>query len=186
MSLPRCARNAVRQETVCAQCVSAGGMASSVLYAIRKNTDRVHKGVKCSPSPHAEMSRQRDRPATAHLNCVGIPEGELSFADCRARPHAERLNLEHAVALHVYRIAEEALSNSIKHAKADKIHNQAAVVIERRVALTITDDGKGFIESPEEEGMGLQNIKYRAEASEERSRSLARPVKERSSDALCR
>ena len=79
-------------------------------------------------------------------------------------PESERLNLEQAVALHVYRIAEEALSNSIRHAEADKIRIELRSVSRRRVALTITDNGKGFIESPEGGGMGLQNMKYRVGA----------------------
>jgi signal transduction histidine kinase len=79
-------------------------------------------------------------------------------------PQSARLNLEHAVALHLYRIAEEALSNSIKHAEADKITIELQPLPRRRVALTITDNGKGFIASPLDGGMGLQNIKYRAGA----------------------
>ena len=79
-------------------------------------------------------------------------------------PESERLNLEQAVALHVYRIAEEALSNSIKHAEADKITIELQSLSRRRVALTITDNGKGFIKPPEAGGMGLQNMKYRAGA----------------------
>ena len=79
-------------------------------------------------------------------------------------PESERLNLEQAVALHVYRIAEEALSNSIKHAEADKITIELQALSRRRVALTITDNGKGFIQSSQDGGMGLQNMKYRAGA----------------------
>ena len=79
-------------------------------------------------------------------------------------PQSKRLNLEQAVALHVYRIAEEALSNSIKHAEADQITIELQSLSRRRTALCITDNGKGFIESPEDGGMGLQNMKYRAGA----------------------
>jgi PAS domain S-box-containing protein len=104
------------------------------------------------------------------LNTQGLP---AALAELAARvpqhvkfswPESERLNLEQAVALHVYRIAEEALSNSIKHAEADKITIELQTLSRRRVALTITDNGKGFIESPKDGGMGLQNMKYRAGA----------------------
>ena len=104
------------------------------------------------------------------LNAQGLP---AALAELAARvphqvefswPQSERLNLEQAVALHVYRIAEEALSNSIKHAEADKVRIELQPLSKRRVALTITDNGKGFNKSPEEGGMGLQNMKYRARA----------------------
>ena len=104
------------------------------------------------------------------LNAEGLP---AALAELAARvpqhvkfswPKSERLNLKQAVALHVYRIAEEAVSNSIKHAEADKITIELQSLSKRRVALTITDNGKGFIESPEDGGMGLQNMKYRAKA----------------------
>ena len=104
------------------------------------------------------------------LNAQGLP---AALAELAARvphhvkfswPESERLNLEQAVALHVYRIAEEAVSNSIKHAAADKITIELQSLSRRRVALTITDNGKGFIQSSEGGGMGLQNMKYRAGA----------------------
>jgi PAS domain S-box-containing protein len=105
-------------------------------------------------------------PVTLHAQ--GLP---AALAELAARvphhvkfswPESARLNLEQAVALHVYRIAEEALSNSIKHAEADKISIGLEPLSRRRVALTITDNGKGFIASREDGGMGLQNMKYRA------------------------
>ena len=70
--------------------------------------------------------------------------------------------MEGGVALHVYRIAEEALSNSIKHAGANNVTIELRPLSKRKVALTITDNGKGFTESPEHGGMGLQNMRYRA------------------------
>jgi PAS domain S-box-containing protein len=107
-------------------------------------------------------------PVTLHAQ--GLP---AALAELAARvphhvkfswPESARLNLEQAVALHVYRIAEEALSNSIKHAEADKVAIELQPLPRRRVALTITDNGKGFIASPLHRGMGLQNMKYRAGA----------------------
>lgn len=104
------------------------------------------------------------------LNVQGLPAALAELA-ARVPQHvkfswseSERVNVEQAVALHVYRIAEEALSNSLKHAEADKIMIELQSLSRRRVALTITDNGKGFVKSPEDRGMGLQNMKYRAGA----------------------
>jgi signal transduction histidine kinase len=67
---------------------------------------------------------------------------------------------EPGVATHLYRIAQEAVSNAVKHSKADKI-----VVCVRAndddVTLTIRDDGVGVPENPSG-GMGLRTMAYRA------------------------
>jgi signal transduction histidine kinase len=63
---------------------------------------------------------------------------------------------------HVLAIAKEALSNSIRHTKADKrtlsLRRQG-----NRIRLEISDNGLGF--SPAQrraQGMGLQNMRARA------------------------
>jgi len=77
-------------------------------------------------------------------------------------PSGERLDLEESVALHVYRIAEEAVGNAIRHSNADKITIELDTVSSRKAILTVSDNGKGFRSGSEPEGMGLQNMKYRA------------------------
>jgi signal transduction histidine kinase len=67
-----------------------------------------------------------------------------------------------AVTTHLYRIAQEAVHNSIRHGKARNIgiHLGKAGSI---VTLTIRDDGKGLPEGAAlSQGMGLRNMKYRA------------------------
>jgi PAS domain S-box-containing protein len=63
---------------------------------------------------------------------------------------------------HVLAIAKEALSNSIRHTKADK----RMVTLERhgnKIRLEITDNGQGFLPAPRRtQGMGLQNMRARA------------------------
>jgi PAS domain S-box-containing protein len=77
-------------------------------------------------------------------------------------PRSKRLKLDQPVALHVYRIAEEALGNAIKHSRATKITIELQTLSARKVALTIADNGKGFRQGSGPKGMGLQNMKYRA------------------------
>jgi signal transduction histidine kinase len=65
-------------------------------------------------------------------------------------------------AMHLYRIAQEAVSNAIKHGKAKHIviglNHQEDVV-----ALTVDDDGVGLPKPvPKTEGMGLRIMAYRA------------------------
>ena len=76
-------------------------------------------------------------------------------------PSSKKLDLDPSVALHVYRIAEEAVGNAVRHAKANKVTIEMHITPGRKIALTITDDGVGFRRGPAE-GMGLQNMRYRA------------------------
>jgi signal transduction histidine kinase len=76
-------------------------------------------------------------------------------------PHSERIDFEPEVALHLYRIAEEAVGNAVKHAGAKSITISLAVFAERHV-LEIGDDGKGIGHKLKTPGMGLRNMRYRA------------------------
>src|SRR4030095_5497999 len=58
-------------------------------------------------------------------------------------PHSERIDFEPMLALHLYRIAEEAVTNAVKHAGAKNITIWLAIVAGRPV-LEIADDGKGI------------------------------------------
>jgi two-component system CheB/CheR fusion protein len=65
-------------------------------------------------------------------------------------------------AMHLYRIAQEAISNAIKHGKARKV--VVALTGDDEVfELTITDDGTGFQKSRgPAKGMGMKTMAYRA------------------------
>src|SRR5690606_27236295 len=65
----------------------------------------------------------------------------------------------------LYRIAQEALNNSLKHAEATKVSVNLRAA-EGHVELEITDNGKGFKEeaAADKGGMGLGNIRERSEA----------------------
>jgi len=77
-------------------------------------------------------------------------------------PTSKKLDLDPAAALHVYRIAEEAVGNAVRHAQAKSITIELHTTPGRKIALTITDDGNGFGKRLGPEGMGLQNMRYRA------------------------
>jgi len=69
---------------------------------------------------------------------------------------------DHDVAIHFYRIAQEAITNAIKHGKAKKIQLQMA---ERDGGfhLNIQDDGIGFTGTQSaHNGMGMHIMNYRA------------------------
>jgi PAS domain S-box-containing protein len=72
------------------------------------------------------------------------------------------LGLSPAATDHLYRIAQEALSNALKHAHANSI--QVSLDIEPdRVRLKIRDDGEGVTDvGPDWRGLGLRTMQYRA------------------------
>ena len=69
---------------------------------------------------------------------------------------------DHAAAVQLYRIAQEAVTNALKHSQAKRIE----LTLRREsdcLELTIRDDGVGISEPlPEGAGMGLQTLRYRA------------------------
>jgi hypothetical protein len=79
-------------------------------------------------------------------------------------PESERLDLDPAVALHVYRIAEEALGNALRHADPQNVVMRLTLPADGCIALLIEDDGCGFDVTRRSSGMGLSNMKYRASA----------------------
>lgn len=67
-----------------------------------------------------------------------------------------------SVATHLYRIAQEAVSNAMKHGEAQHIEI-ALVTTPERISLLVEDDGKGLPEpAPKRRGMGLRIMRYRA------------------------
>lgn len=67
------------------------------------------------------------------------------------------------VATHVYRIAQEAVHNAVKHARPMRILIRLAAE-QGRVILSVTDDGCGITPAgePVRPGLGLEIMKYRA------------------------
>jgi len=68
---------------------------------------------------------------------------------------------DNIVATHLYRIAQEAVTNAVKHGKANSIVIQLCAV-ENRIELKITDNGIGIPVSRNSTGMGLHIMNYRA------------------------
>jgi signal transduction histidine kinase len=85
----------------------------------------------------------------AGIPCSFIFEGNIPISD-------------NAAAVHLYRIAQEALSNAIKHAKPKLL----VIAFEARdefMSLRISDDGIGMDASvPRKYGMGFNIMRYRA------------------------
>jgi PAS domain S-box-containing protein len=84
------------------------------------------------------------------------------------------MEVSHDLHLTIYRILQEHLTNVLKHA------NAARVTIEFRVAdneltMKIIDDGKGFDPHLKQNGIGLSNMKMRAESLQGRFNINSKP-----------
>lgn len=66
------------------------------------------------------------------------------------------------VALHLFRIAQEAMSNAARHAGATQVGVMLCAE-GAEVTLTVSDDGRGFApDAKAHSGMGLRTMRYRA------------------------
>ena len=69
---------------------------------------------------------------------------------------------DHMMANHLYRIAQEAIQNAVKHSKARTIRIELKE-LGRCVVLRVEDDGVGLPRKVNKKaGMGLQNMQARA------------------------
>jgi signal transduction histidine kinase len=67
-----------------------------------------------------------------------------------------------SAATHLYRIAQEACHNAIKHGQAGHVVIELSRA-QGGVSLIVRDDGVGFSEPPgSSKGMGLHTMRYRA------------------------
>jgi signal transduction histidine kinase len=73
-----------------------------------------------------------------------------------------RLGLSPAASDHLFRVAQEAIANALKHAHANSI--KVMLEIEpASVRLTICDDGEGLtVPEISATGLGLRTMRYRA------------------------
>jgi PAS domain S-box-containing protein len=82
---------------------------------------------------------------------------------------------DHGTAVHLYRIAQEAIHNSITHGKATEI----LVSLRRKrdsIVLSVMDNGCGLhADCGDSEGMGLENMNYRARAVGAQLQFMPRP-----------
>jgi len=82
--------------------------------------------------------------------------------ECAYEQEGEVLIPGRDAATHLYRIAQEAISNAVHHGHAGRVSIHLALRGER-VFLTIEDDGIGIPQpEPQGQGMGLRSMRYRA------------------------
>ncbi|MFN0015120.1 MAG: sensor histidine kinase [Saprospiraceae bacterium] len=70
--------------------------------------------------------------------------------------------IDHTVALNCYRVVQELLQNSIKHARATEVLVQLTCT-EHELALLVEDNGTGYDPDSAAKGMGTDNLRQRVQ-----------------------
>jgi len=88
---------------------------------------------------------------------------EFFDVSCTFQCQQQVLVRDNRIATHLYHIAQEAITNSIKHGQARHLLLSLLPKDESQVVLAIKDDGQGRLEDFDQgQGIGLQIMKYRA------------------------
>jgi signal transduction histidine kinase len=75
----------------------------------------------------------------------------------------EPLTLDDGAATHLYRIAQEAFTNAIRHGRVTQVTIDLATA-EGTLTLSVQDNGRGFDErNASNNGLGLKLMRYRAQ-----------------------
>ncbi|MDR2148129.1 MAG: hypothetical protein LBE91_16915, partial [Tannerella sp.] len=88
--------------------------------------------------------------------CRGLPRVGFYFEGSEKRASELVENF-------LYRSAQELVTNSLKHAEAQEIEVHL-LQDKKHIYLTVSDDGKGYDTAQETSGIGVRNIRTRAEA----------------------
>jgi PAS domain S-box-containing protein len=87
----------------------------------------------------------------------------LFHCTCKVSSHHAIHITDHAVAIHLYRIVQEAVNNAIKHGKAPQITITLSIRREGGMVLMVRDNGVGFpTDVAKRRGMGLRIMHHRA------------------------
>jgi signal transduction histidine kinase len=87
---------------------------------------------------------------------------EIHGVECEIEGNVDNAELERTVALHLYHIAQEAVTNALKHGKADHI----LIRIEKRgneFRLVVKDNGTGMAPRRGSDGLGMRIMRHRAD-----------------------
>jgi signal transduction histidine kinase len=121
---------------------------------------------------HAELRAVIDGLTPPDLEAAGLAESLRRYAVLAGRAHAVPVEFTAATDLPalcagpdaaVYRVAQEALHNALRHAEASRV----SVTLSRtgrKVLLEVTDDGRGFATDAPSAGLGLASMRERAAA----------------------
>ncbi|HKP92843.1 MAG TPA: PAS domain S-box protein [Chthoniobacterales bacterium] len=146
------AKKVARRDPVAAQTLEESAETVNRNVGIARDLARVLQAVELTATGLREALR--DLAASASINrgvkCIFKAARGVRVSD-------------DTVALHLYRIAQEAVTNALKHSGAKNI----LVHLDRgakHLCVSVQDDGKGFDPSKRRKGLGVHMMRYRANA----------------------
>ena len=153
--------------------VAIGYAADALKRDLGKGLLAIDTAHKIADSIHDAVVRARD--IARGLSPVDQDEGGLESAleaftqrvsrltgiQCRFHADGMLQACENSRAIHIFRIAQEATNNALKHAQPNKIDIHFEIKNDGLI-LSIRDDGKGFQPNETSNGMGLNIMQYRA------------------------
>jgi signal transduction histidine kinase len=121
---------------------------------------------------HAELRAVIDGLAPPDLEAAGLAESLRRYAVLAGRAHGIPVTftagclpaLGPRAEAALYRVAQEALHNALRHAGASAVR-VALSKAGRRVVLEVSDDGHGFVPGASSGGLGLDSMRERASAA---------------------
>ncbi len=134
------------------EAAAAGDIAALTNEAITEARDLAHGLYPAALADSIEVA----------LQSLARTTGEMTQIRCISRIGGDMLQIDPVAAVHLYRIAQEAVSNASRHAAPNTIwislDNHGKLI-----SLTIEDDGKGLGESPFPlRGIGLNIMRQRS------------------------
>lgn len=156
-------------DTLCQELAAAAFLLQSM--ANKKNPAEAAALSEAAQIVNANVGLARDLARGLHpveLGDIGLTNAlrELAFrstgkVECLFES-SETIQLKNeTLAFHVYRIAQEAVTNALKHGDPRKI----TISLQRDragLALTVRDNGNGFLPKKARKGMGIHIMTYRA------------------------
>ena len=145
------------EQTLAKKASTEAAQAAKIAEYVRESiaqTRMLARGLSpVEPEPNGLMSA---------LDELAVSTEKLFKVGCHFRCGTAVLVHDNTVATHIYRIAQEAVSNALRHGKATIIEIGLAAANERMI-LTVEDNGLGIpAKLPKRKGMGLRIMQYRA------------------------
>jgi signal transduction histidine kinase len=94
------------------------------------------------------------------VEALGYQSGAVVTTEFGVLPAPERM--PPGAATIIFRIAQEAIANVARHARASRVHIAAGTEDGTHLVMTIRDDGRGFDTRQPRKGMGLASMRSRA------------------------
>jgi PAS domain S-box-containing protein len=168
----------VQEERLAEKCAPEAAEASKI---VRLVNEAIHKARELSRGLMPGLAKPNG--LMSSLEQMAHEVEEVFGVSCRFYSNEPLLIRDPTVASHLYHIAQEAVSNAIKHGKAGQIE----IDLRNRLAsgvLTVRDTGCGIAPGPAEQaGMGLDIMKHRAKMI---GGTLAIASNERGTTVTCR